>query len=92
MASRIFHLGLLALVLVAGAGGYTLRRNLGTQTPPSAECTRHWLSLTGSQCEAIGRDDPSFHDDAETLATSLADGQQMHRLFLKHARNTIPCL
>lgn len=76
MAGRIFHLGLLGLVLAAGAGGYTLRRNLGTPGPQTSDCARHWLSLSGSQCEGIGRDDPGFHAESQALAQSLRDRQE----------------
>ncbi len=77
MASRIFHLGLVALALIAGAGGYTLRRNLGPQTSQGSDCARHWLSLSSSQCKSIERDDPGFHNEAEELSTQLANQQQV---------------
>lgn len=76
MATRIFHLGLVVLALVAGTGGYTLRRNLRTRWPQGSDCTRHWLSLSGSQCEGISRDDPGFHAEAKALADSLGNQQQ----------------
>jgi Spy/CpxP family protein refolding chaperone len=75
MTKRIFHIGLLSLVLIAGAGAYTLRRNLDVPEPKALDCTRYWLSLSAPQCEQIREDDPGFHEEAEALATTL-QGQQ----------------
>jgi len=76
MTRRIFHFGLLALVLVAGTGAYALRQGLGPPAPRPADCTRHWLSLSQSQCEQIQQDDPDFHTDAQALSQSLRAHQQ----------------
>jgi len=76
MTRRIFHLGLVAVVLIAGTGAYALRQSLGPRTPPAADCTRYWLSLTQGQCEQIQRDDPAFHEEAQTLSQSLQEHRQ----------------
>lgn len=76
MTRRIFHLGLLALVFIAGTGAYALRQSLGARAPQAADCTRHWLSLSRGQCEQIQQDDPGFHEDAQALSQSLREHQQ----------------
>lgn len=76
MTRRLFHVGLLGLVLIAGAAAYTVRRNLGPQGSQASDCMRHWLSLSPEQCARLQRDDPGFHQEAEALARTLAADQQ----------------
>jgi Spy/CpxP family protein refolding chaperone len=76
MTTRIFHIGLLGLVVLAGAGTYMVRRNLGTPAPAPADCTRHWLGLSADQGDQIRQDDPGFQREAQDLARTLHDRQQ----------------
>lgn len=76
MTRRLFHVGLLGLVLIAAAGGYTVRRNLAVQGSQASEGMRRWLSLSSEQCAQLQQDDPGFHQDAQTLAGTLATDQQ----------------
>jgi hypothetical protein len=76
MTGRVFHVGLLGLVVIAAAGGYTLRRNIGSHGPQTSDCMHNLLRLSGQQCAQLQQDDPGFQQDAETLAGTLAADQQ----------------
>lgn len=76
MTRRLFHVGLLGLVLIAGAGGYAMRRNLGPQGSQASDGMRQLLSLSVEQCAQLQQDDPSFHQDAQALADTLAADQE----------------
>ena len=76
MTRRLFHVGLLGLVLIAGAGAYTVRRNLDPRGSQASDCMRYWLSLSSEQCARLQQDDPGFHQETEAMARTLAAEQQ----------------
>jgi len=70
MARKLFHLGLLG-VLIAGAATYAVRTNWGPGRTQPAECARRWLGLSGNQCNGIRNEDPHFQEEAQALSQSL---------------------
>jgi hypothetical protein len=76
MTNRLFQLSLLGLVIIAGVGAYTVRRNPGSGQGQSLDCTRDWLCLSGSQCDKIRRDDPNYQDETELMTQALESQQQ----------------
>jgi Spy/CpxP family protein refolding chaperone len=71
MARKLFHLGLLGVVLVAGATSYAVRRNLLSADDSPMNCARQWLDLSRKQCRNIRSKDPDFREEAQALSLTL---------------------
>jgi uncharacterized membrane protein len=82
MTRKLFHLSLLGLVLVAGAGSYAVRRSLDPAQGNSLECAHRWLSLSGSQCRNIRNEDPGFQQEAQALSQSLEQTRETMKAML----------
>ena len=71
MRQRIFHISLLAVMLVAGAGAFTITRTLEPQQRGAQVCTRRYLGLSRGQCDKIRSEDPGFAEQTQELSQSL---------------------
>ena len=76
MARKLFHLGLVGVVLVAGAASYAVRRNLCSVDAKPMDCARRWLGLSNEQCRNIRREDPNFRQEAQALSLVLQEARQ----------------
>lgn len=75
MRQRIFHIGLLMLMLVAGTGTFALTWTCRNGQGDTMACTRQWLGLSRSQCQQIRNQDPGFAEESQALSQVLS----MHR-------------
>ncbi len=71
MRQRIFHIGLLVVMLVVGAGAFTITHKLGPEQSGTLGCTRQWLGLSQNQCDRIRSEDPGFSEQARELSRAL---------------------
>ena len=76
MRRRIFHISLIVVMLVAGAGAYTITRTLKAEHDGTLGCTRQWLGLSRKQCEKIRSEDPGFSEQTQELSQILLEERQ----------------
>lgn len=88
MARKLFHIGLLGVVLVAGAASYAVRRNLGSPDGRPMACARQWLDLSDQQCRNIRSKDPDFRQDALTLSSKLQEARQTMATLVAHTQTS----
>lgn len=75
MRQRIFHIGLLVLMLVAGTGAFAVTWTCRNRQRDTMACTRQWLGLSRNQCQQIRSEDPGFAEESQALSQVLS----MHR-------------
>lgn len=75
MRQRIFHIGLLVLMLVAGTGAFAVTWTYRNGQRDTMACTRQWLGLSRNQCQQIRSQDPGFAEESQALSQVLS----MHR-------------
>jgi hypothetical protein len=75
MRQRIFHIGLLVVMLIAGTGAFAVTWTWKTGQRDTLSCTRQWLGLSRNQCQQIRNEDPGFTEESQALSQVLL----MHR-------------
>ncbi len=75
MRQRIFHIGLLVLMLLAGTGAFAVTWTCRNSQRDTMDCTRQWLGLSRNQCQQIRSQDPGFAEESQALSQVLS----MHR-------------
>jgi hypothetical protein len=76
MTRKLFHYGLVIVVLVTATAAFSVMRSLNQRRQAHGDGTSEWLSLSGTQSRQINQADPDFKEQAQVLSEQLQAHQQ----------------